>query len=317
MSQRYENGYIALAITCLVLIVIIGLVSWTLPYSKGYQAADKDHQAAYAQDQVSEEEYEKCASQSTVEKALECYQQAKNSTREQQRSEQDLDAQREMANWAEGMLWATIIVGSVTVGITGLGVYWVKRTFDQMDDTNKAAVDAAKAATAANDIMRHEQRPWVTIRRDVACEFTDHGFRCNLYWNHQFENLGKTPAFDIRLVSRVLRRRAVSYLRSDLNNFVSEEISLQEERRLTDEAILFPGETTQYWKYASGGGFTIDQSDHKDGDVYVMTVLTYRMHDDISKPLGVEGRVFAIREKAHMGPFQHEMLEFGTMRTVR
>ena len=146
MSQRFENGYVALVIVCVVCLLALTIVSLTVPYSKGYQTADRDHQSAYAELNSAEEYYEKCVAEPTVQEALKCYQQAEDRDREQQTTEQDLDAQREMANWAEGMLWATVIVGCITVLVTGLGVYWVKETL-------RVTKDAVRSADAAVNVQ--------------------------------------------------------------------------------------------------------------------------------------------------------------------
>jgi hypothetical protein len=130
------------------MLFILGFVSWNVMYSKGYQAADEDHQSAYATHQTAEKIYDECASKTTIKDALSCYQNAYNTDREQERAEDDLDAQREMANWAEGMLWATLFIGSVTAAITALGVIYVARTLRATSQT----LDATR--TMANDQKR-------------------------------------------------------------------------------------------------------------------------------------------------------------------
>ncbi|MEL6571577.1 MAG: hypothetical protein AAFQ64_07960 [Pseudomonadota bacterium] len=178
MFREPENGYFALALTCAVLLFTIALVSWGVPYSKGYKRADQDHQAAYATHQASEEHERKCRGEVSIDKALSCYRDAYNTDREQERAEEDLDAQREMANWAEGMLWATVAVGGITAGVTALGVWFVAKTL-------KATSDTLLAAREANNIMRNDQRPWL---------YCDSAKRIGKEVEFGLRNEGRTPA---------------------------------------------------------------------------------------------------------------------------
>jgi len=205
MSQRFENGYFALVLTCAVCLFAIGLVSWTIPYSSGYERADQDHQAAYATNQTAEENERKCRSELTIEKALRCYRDAYNADREQERAEQDLDAQREMANWAEGMLWATVLVGCVTSGVTALGVFYVARTLTATSET-------LSAAREANVIMRGEQRPWIKVKISKDVKLVREGRDSFVRYRIEAENIGKTSAYEVSLQSKLVLFEGVSGL---------------------------------------------------------------------------------------------------------
>ena len=158
MPKRFENGYIALFVTCVVMLFIIGFVFWSMMYSKGYQAADKDHQSAYATHQTVEENFRECVSEPTIEEALICYKDAYNTDREQERAEDDLDAQREMANWAEGMLWGTLLIGTITASVTALGVVYVARTLEATSETLEAARECANVRFGEAAMQRNQAK---------------------------------------------------------------------------------------------------------------------------------------------------------------
>lgn len=98
-------------------------------------------------------------------------------TREQERSEQDLNAQREMAIWAEAMLWATWIVGITSISVTAVGIFFVWQT---LRETRNAVTEAARGSNAAeraviaseraNDIILRDLREKYRPRIEVAFE---------------------------------------------------------------------------------------------------------------------------------------------------
>lgn len=101
MSEGYRNGYFALVLGCAVCLAAIGFISISISFSKGYQSADQEHSAYYAKRNQAEINYDECLNTtSSLDGARECIKNAPSSTRDAERSEQDLNAQREMAQWA-------------------------------------------------------------------------------------------------------------------------------------------------------------------------------------------------------------------------
>jgi hypothetical protein len=90
---------------------------------------------------------------------IECIVDVVEANNNHERAEYDLVAQQNMARSALYMLFATLI----TTGVTALGVYYVRKTLIQANETNVAAAQAAVAANDTNQIMRNEQRPWIDI----------------------------------------------------------------------------------------------------------------------------------------------------------
>lgn len=119
------------------------------------------------------------------------------SERKEWREEQDLKAQRQMAEWA---FWA-VMAGLGSVAITGVGVILIALT---LDETRKAVVVSAegtKAAKQAVELTRKahitEQRPWLAVRavkmdRSILSQDVISAF----IWI-RFTNIGKTPALSV------------------------------------------------------------------------------------------------------------------------
>lgn len=70
-----------------------------------------------------------------------------------QRDELDLRAQQEMAKWA----WWMLLVSGASAGVGIVGIYWVVQTLK----TTQRATDAAHEA---NELMRQEKRPWLSVK---------------------------------------------------------------------------------------------------------------------------------------------------------
>lgn len=122
MSGRDWYNLTAPWIVLFVGLVVIAITYWVIPYSKGYQAAYQKYQAERTQERASDYHYNKCLTETTIEAALYCYKKAEKTSRDDQRADDDLNAQRQMADWAEGMLWATIAMFIVTS--IGVGFVW-------------------------------------------------------------------------------------------------------------------------------------------------------------------------------------------------
>lgn len=194
MFKEPENGYFALVLSIIVFGGIVAFVSWSVPYSKGYQAADSDHQSAYADNQAAQESRQKCAALASTKEAIQCYDEYVTTDRDHHRAEQDLDAQREMANWAEGMLWATLFVGGATIFITALGAFWVKRTLDQTKEAVRVADDAV---VVSREIGQAQARAYISITDPKLIDF-EIGKKPKI--GLPFKNTGQTPAKRLEVI---------------------------------------------------------------------------------------------------------------------
>lgn len=115
-----------------------------------------------------------------------------------EREKDDLTAQEDMAQWAFYMMVASFM----SVAVTFAGVVYVRKTLDQTAQTNIAAVNAANAATESNEIMRSDQRPWISFKitdfGEFQCAGSKDGKGSILFHPKVcIKNFGKSPAVDV------------------------------------------------------------------------------------------------------------------------
>lgn len=164
MPRGIRDGTYSLIVLAIAGFVGVAFLFGHMIYSKGYQRASHDQQAERSATDASKRTKAECAKRPTVQAAIECYDDAEKTSREHQRAEQDLNAQREMADWTETMLWSGLVLGVLTTAIAGLGVYWVRATLVEARNTTAAATAATRAAVEANALTMRENRPWIVIR---------------------------------------------------------------------------------------------------------------------------------------------------------
>jgi len=123
--------------------------------------------------------------------AIECVTEAIEAAQSQSDSRQDLYAQQDMAKWAFWLFMLTC----ASVGITAVGVWFVKRTLDAtleaVEDTGKGT----KAMVRQNEIAEAGQRPW--LRYELLSlgpiERTERG-KFRVPYRARVSNTGSMPA---------------------------------------------------------------------------------------------------------------------------
>lgn len=192
IRDKYSNAapWIAFVLFC----AIAGTIYWAYTYSKGSQAERENYQAERSAYAAQQQAFDECLERESIQEARECYQSARYASREQERAEQDLTAQREMADWTEGMLIISAVVGFSTVIITSLGVYWVRETLVATRKAVEAAEDGAKAAHGMNKIVQKEQRPYLFIENPSHNRTSQELHENHVVWAFTVKNYGKSPA---------------------------------------------------------------------------------------------------------------------------
>lgn len=196
--NRWQDGTYAL----ITLAVFAGLgvlaLATYMGASKGYQSAYQNQRADSQRERAAYKASIECRNAETPTAAIECYQREYKITRDENRSDEDLNAQREMADWTEGVLWATLLFGALTVALTLLGVWWVKQTFDATVDTANAAYRANEIAAASATHQRRQAtlagRPYVLIEPGEHNFFEWRTQRVNFKWPFHLANYGGSPA---------------------------------------------------------------------------------------------------------------------------
>lgn len=177
MSRTSWDGNGAPFIIVAIGLIVIALTVVHLSYSKAYHNAYEDaHRDGEAYDEYQKTAQE-CRSNITVNRAVDCIIKAEKAERERHNIEQDLTAQRQMADSAWWMMVATF----GTVGVTSFGVYLIHITLnytktaaehtegmlEEARKTTKASMAAANAASQANQLSQKEfvirQKPQLQV----------------------------------------------------------------------------------------------------------------------------------------------------------
>lgn len=163
MARRLErdSGYLALCLVATICLLAIGWVSFTYFFRSGYEVAIAEHQQLIADRERGAQNLQRCISSNlSDEQIAKCVLDAEVSFREDERSESDLLAQKAMAFWAEMTLWTTFGVGLLSMILTGIGIWFVKRT---LDETAIANATARSAINQAEEMGRTQLRPWLSF----------------------------------------------------------------------------------------------------------------------------------------------------------
>lgn len=139
-------------------IVLCTIITGILSYSSGRESERRNHAPASYSRAAKQDAERACVGMDSG-TAFECIYEKVEASQEQARGEQDLSAQQRAASAA----MISAIIALLTLGATGMGVWYVKRT---LDATLEAVKDTSKATVAmndANEIAKAAQRPWVSI----------------------------------------------------------------------------------------------------------------------------------------------------------
>ncbi|WP_085801913.1 hypothetical protein [Roseovarius aestuarii] len=221
--------------------------------------------------------------------------------------------------WAQ---WAMAFLALAGVIISAWAVWLLKKTLSATIDAVKegekataASLEAAQAANEANQIMRMEKRPWVTLIHEVACDvhFDRDNFR--IAWNYNFENKGLSPAYDVVLEWKPVKNWRHTGIESAIREFAEEAVTRRSGSRTP---VLFPGETTKKLRYKSVGVHNyLDGAGHiAEAEPLLLVCISYRLGLG-SNEMGVETRVFAFETRDQpLGPFTARMLEYSFARYI-
>lgn len=140
----------------------------------------------------------KCIAFPTVEEIKSCFDDAVDSSREPQRSEEDLYTQKQMAVWAKWMFYATLFIGVMSIFIASAGVYLVQRTLRLQSHATRHSARATMAAIKANQLAHDayiaERRPWLTVKIDMRTDLMISEAAVIGEVKVEIQNIGKTIA---------------------------------------------------------------------------------------------------------------------------
>lgn len=177
-----------------------------------------------------------------------------------------------------------------------------------------AANAAAEATLEANKITRGELRPWVTLESELMCEATFTNFGLTIYWNYNFRNLGKSPAYDVRLHCKAVRRQHYGGLSQEVAEYSRLSMKKKDYFRIP---IIFPGQVTEFLPHSMAGLSYLPREEHiLEGIPMLLVCLTYRLEQG-GDVYGCEGRIFQFENSENFfGPFAIKMLEHSEARYI-
>lgn len=196
MSRGDRYGNFAPYILTVIGLSVVCVTAWMVSHSKGYQRANEVYESEKAAYSTQYDLQRQCLSLSTSVQIKECFSRQEAPSREHERAEQDLSAQREMADWAEKMLWASLL-GTL---VTGVGVVYVALTLGEAratttaalkaaDEAEKATVAAQESVSVTRDIGVAQTRAYVQFY-DVDAHLEGDCVRLFMRWR----NTGQSPA---------------------------------------------------------------------------------------------------------------------------
>lgn len=175
------------------LLAIIGAWGWNLLAAyRAQHANERTHASQYKHDSANGVVIE-CLSRvdpPSFTEGIICLANAIEANREAKRSDYDLKAQQEMAEWAFGML----LVSIAGLAVTTIGVLFVLQSLRLA----RAAVDrAAEANRLSQEAIIVDQRAWIVTELilDGDLEITETGMGLGVRAVHK--NIGKTPALNV------------------------------------------------------------------------------------------------------------------------
>src|SRR5687767_12297524 len=134
-----RNAHWIIVITLVGVMTTVGyFVLVNSAYEQGYKDANTSSESGESKRKL----YESCLGIGERQKVLDCLEEKIEPYRTNQRSEEDLKAQKDMANWAFGALIATVFFGSFTVVMTGIGLFFLRDTLAANAGMHQQAIRA-------------------------------------------------------------------------------------------------------------------------------------------------------------------------------
>ncbi len=196
MSERSRGGPPLLVSA--IFVAVFAFLFIGLAFSEGRRAGEQEiHQQRHTAEYTaqSEEQIAQCGTFGEAKAVSECVTKVIEATNEHKRSEREIVAQTDMAQWAFWML----IVAIFTFGVTAAGVWYVRSTLEQTRIATAAALDTAAAAHEMNKIALEaataDRRPWIKITVRIGGRVVpNRDGHFHAFFGVTMENIGRTPA---------------------------------------------------------------------------------------------------------------------------
>lgn len=190
---RERSPALGNALAVLVALLLCCLIVGAIAYSQGIES-ERRYQAPHRHAEYSETDAKVACTGLEPEAMFECVQKKVEDSEETARAEQDLTAQQRAATSA----LVAAIVSALTLAISGIGVWYVKRTLDAtvaaVADTSQATQAMLKANEIAERNARKGLRPYLWPEA-AWFKMTEEG---EPIAQIVIKNFGQTPALNKR-----------------------------------------------------------------------------------------------------------------------
>ncbi|MER9831207.1 hypothetical protein NKJ51_23000 [Mesorhizobium sp. M0134] len=175
------DGTVSLWVTITICSFLLFVTALSTLSTRAYDHATKDYQTSRAYDETRRQFEQRCTGLEGKE-IFDCLKEQIETAREPSRSEEDVGAQKEMARWALWMLVVSGVVGFATLGITAIGLYYIR---DTLAVSRRAMLDTRQLGEA-------QVQAYLSCT-DATFGAEDKVFRCWI----TIKNNGQSPAFSV------------------------------------------------------------------------------------------------------------------------
>lgn len=217
-------------------IIALAAVVWLMVMAdRSYveQTIHNEYASKRAQTETKREFQDKCSVLTAPGEIANCLTEYIESRRETERAEENLYAQRQMADWAYWILAATLLVGFVSAGVTGAGIYFVKRT---LEETSRQA----EAAVLGNAIMMEGNRAWLKVKVAPNGPIDISPDQISMRFKSTITNIGNRPAINVKVHHRIINSTIFWATDEAVPNFLKEIINSKLHK--WPGRVIFPGE---------------------------------------------------------------------------
>ncbi|MFD1986981.1 hypothetical protein ACFSOZ_31595 [Mesorhizobium newzealandense] len=189
-SNRGRFHSIVTAAIAVAIVVIALKATWEVAVSNAEYSQEAEQATKEYADRTQESIASTCRDRD-IPAFAKCVDEIVKATEEAKTAQRDLAAQRSMALWALGMLWATV----ASIAVTGIGIYFVWRTLDANTDAVEQARVANQIARDANEAQLRAYLLVKTIHAEYA--FSATGEIVGVAIKLVVQNGGQTPAMNV------------------------------------------------------------------------------------------------------------------------
>ncbi len=185
-------------------VVLVVFLSWGVGWLQASEKEKRQQTPAAYQDRAKKNAQRTCIGiePSTV---FECVYEHIETAKQTAHDEQDLSAQQRAASSA----LASAAIAFFTLIITGVGVWFVKRTLEATLEAVEDTGRATEAMNDANEIARMAYnasvRPWLSLDAEMAVDYLSwmEDGNAGLFVDVTARNYGKSPAINVNVLIKV------------------------------------------------------------------------------------------------------------------